>query len=833
MAKRVGNKQVVSQKDLEIPKKFNIETVQQSVPIHAVHEKYNLIETYPKCFVKLYSIGDNNYMTAPDEEQREMWKGWRRLLNSMGHTTEFAVTINNRTMNEDDIREANMYKETGDEFDHLRKQMNDVIMRRVADGKNSIRKDKYLTIAVHEESPALAARIFSRLDNDVDTSLKRISSSAEPMSLLDTLDVLYGIYNDPSEHFVQKTKVINDDGKLVTVSSFDFDNMRRQGLIINDLIGPASIDIQTSKIRMGKKWLRALRLTDMPSQLSDNFLSNISDMNFNCLTTINYKPMTTKEADVLINSNLTMIKDEIAKQRRTGYKYGIYDDSYVNPDFLDREGEASLLRDDVRQRDERLFKTTLTIVVFADTEEKLDQYTDVVITECKKASAQLTVMSNKQEEGFNATLPLCYNVLKNRRTLKSSSAAILLPFSILELNDPDGINYSCNLVSKNLLVYDRMASDNFNGFILGSSGSGKSFSAKLEMMSVFLKRNADIVVIDPENEYGALAQMLGGEIIKIQPGGANHINPLDITTMDNSSDSEEKSPLHTKIDFLLRLFECILKSPFGTSSVQENIIAEVIQGLYAKFVLPDGTLDYIPPEEMPTLTDLQQALQKRGEPEARDLSMALKMYTGDGFLNVFGSRSNVDVNSRFVVYQINNIGDRLKAPAMLTILDHIWNQILANKKIGRETWFYVDEIYLLFQDENSAKFLNELFRRARKYLGVPTGITQNVSPILESPIARDMLQNCSFIEILKQAGPDREKLQDLLNLSDTQLEYITSSPKGQGLLYTGQNKAVVPFYSSFPKDNDCYRALTSDAKEIKQIELEKKKAAARQNRVSS
>lgn len=827
--RKIDGAKMVSQKSLEAPVKLNTETIQQSVPIIAVHEKYGLIETYTGCFVKSYYIGDNNYLTAPDEDQLEMFAGWRRVLNSFGNNMEFAVTINNRTMNEDDIREANMMKETGDEFDYLRKQMNQIIMDRVSDGKNSIRKDKYLTIAVHESEVSKAALVFNRLDRDIDRSLIRIGSSARPVKLEDMLEILYGIYNDPSEHFIQKTKVFDDEGKTVEISSFDFDNMRKLGLTINDLIGPTSIEIMNTKMRMGSKWVRALRLVDMPSQMNDEFISNVTDMGFNCITTINYKSMSPKEADVLVTKNLSLIRDEKTKQIRKGQKNGIYDDSFVNPELMDREAEALTLRDDMHENDEKLFKTTLSVVIFAEDEAKLEQYTDTVVTEYKKASALLNTMINQQEEGFNSTLPLCYNQIKAKRTLKSSSAAILLPFNILELNDPGGINYSCNLVSKNLLVYDRLSSQNFNGFILGTTGSGKSFSAKLEMLSVFLKTNADIIVIDPENEYGPLAQLLGGEVIKITPGGSNHINPLDLAYTDNNGEDEENSsPINSKADFILRIAECILKSPFGISSIQETIVDECVHEIYAPFIGEDGEVDVIPPDQMPNLSDLQKLFAQRREPEARELAMALKLYTGDGSLNVFGSRTNVDTKSRFVVYQIKDVGDRLKNLAMLTILDHIWNKIVENRKIGKATWFYVDEIYLLFQNEYSASFLNTLFRRARKYMGVPTGITQNVTPVLESPTARDMLQNCNFIQILKQAGPDRERLKEILNLSDTQIGYITSSPKGQGLLYTGS--AVVPFYSTFPKNNDCYRALTSDAREIKQIEAERKREAARQNK---
>lgn len=794
-----------------IPVKVNIETVQQTVPIIAVHEKYELIETYPGCYVKSYLIGDNNYLTAPEEEQKTAFLGWRKVLNGFGTNMEFALTINNRNINQEDFRDSVLMKETGDPHDYLRKQMNKIIMDRMTDGRNSIQKDKYLTVAVHVESAEKAATVFHRLDRDIDKSLSKIGSSAKVIPLEERLEILYGLYNDPSEHFITKSRVFDEDGKTKEIRSFDFEHMRSMGLTINDLISPSSIEIEKNKMRLGNKYVRVMRLTNMPSQMSDEFVSNVTDMGFNCLTTINYKAIPAKKADALVSKNLSLVRDQKTKQIRKGQKQGIYDDSYISPELLDREAEALALRDDMHEKDEKLYETVYTIAIFADDVHALDQYTESLVTEYKKSSATINVMTNQQEEGFNSTLPLCYNQAKERRTLKSSSAAIMLPFSILELNDPGGINYSCNLLSKNLLVYDRLRSNNYNGFILGTPGSGKSFTSKVEMLNVFLKSNADIVVIDPEDEYTGIAEMLGGEVIKIMPGGDYHINPMEIAIQDYEME-DETSPINAKADFILRLCECILKSPFGINSVQETIIDETVHDLFDKFVV-DGRLRNIPDDEMPTLSDLQKMLSERKEPEARELALALKLYTGNGSLNVFGSHTNVNTHSRFVVYQIRDVGDRLKNLAMLTILDHIWIQIVRNRQLGRATWFYVDEIYLLFQNEYSAGFLNTLFRRARKYLGVPTGITQNVTPLLESPTARDMLQNCCFIQILAQAGPDRERLQEILNLSDAQLDFITSSPKGQGLLYTGSS--VVPFYSVFPKTgNDIYKVLTTDRKEL-------------------
>lgn len=808
------------------PVPLNIATTQASVPILGLHEKYGLIETYKGCYVKSYSIGDNNYMTAPEEEQNTFYKGYRKLINSFGPTTEFALTINNRPVNQQEFQDSILIKEAGDKFDYLRKQMNTIIMNRMNDGKNGIVRDKYLTVAVHTQTARKARDTFNRLDRDINKSLSNISSSATPVLLEEELDTLYTIYSDTNDHLIQKSKVVDDNGHVSESKSFDYNNMRSMGLSINDLIAPSSIDIHDDYIRLGNKYARVLKVSQLPSQLSDEFLTNVTDMPFNCITTINYKPIPPKKSDGIVAKNLSFVRDEKQHAMRAGQKVGVYDDSYVDPAILDRESEALALRDAMHEKDERLFETCITVVIFADSVDKLDEYKESIITEYKKASVTITVMKGQQEEGFNSTLPLCYNQIVEKRTLTSSSSAIFIPFSTLEVSDAGGINYSCNLISKNLIVYDRLSAANFNGFILGTPGSGKSFSAKQEMLNVFLKSNADIIIIDPEDEYGPLAKSLDGEVVKIVPGGDVHINPLEIVCDYELED--ETNPINAKADFILKIMECILESPFGINSIQQTIIDECVHALYDPFV-KNGKLRNIPPDKMPTLTDLQILLGKRPEPEARELSMALKLYSGEGSLNTFGFRTNVHIDNRFTVYQIRDIGDRLKPLAMLTILDHIWNKIVENRKIGKNTWFYVDEIYLLFMQSYSASFLNTLFRRARKYGGVPTGLTQNVSPLLESPVARDMLQNCEFIQVLKQSAPDRAQLQTLLNLSEQQMSYITNSPKGQGLLYMGA-RGTIPFFSRFEKDNDIYKVLTSDMKEIKAYEEQEKREKAKKDK---
>ena len=815
VAKKIANIRFAEER---APDRGYAQSTAASVPILGVHEKYQMIETYPKHYEECLALSENNYLTAPEEEQLTVYKGWKSLLNSFGADVEVSIVIYNHSVNAREFYEGALYKENGDGFDDYRKELNEIILQRMQEGRNGIQKDKYLIISVHAQNAVKAARAFQRINQDINKTLNRFGSSATLVPLDEWLDVLYGIYNNPEEHLVQKSKVLNEEGVLEEITSFDYNHMRSMGLTVNDVICPTTLEIKRDYMQMGGKLLRTLRVSRFASKMNDEFLTNATDMNFNCITTINLKSIAPKKADAIVAQNLSFVRDLKRKQMQAGQKAGVYDDSYVSPEILDREAEALALRDAIRGKDERLFDTAMTVTLFADRKEKLDEYTETLITEYKKSSFTLSVMVGQQEEGFNSTLPLCYNQIAETRTLTTSSLAMFIPFSTLELNDPEGINYSCNLLSKNPIFYDRMKGVNYNGFILGCPGTGKSFSAKWEISCRFLKVGDVFFIVDPENEYGDLAEEYHGQVIVITPGGSNHINPMAIYVSDDYD--SESDPINEKASNILQIMECVVKSPFGINSIQETIIDECVHALYEPFLVK-GRLRKITDDEMPTLTDLRVDLSKRKEPEARELVYALKLYTGDGSLSIFGHHTNVEIHNRLVVFQIRDVGERLKNLAMLVILEHIWNEIVKNRKLGKTTYYYLDEIYLLFQNEYSANRLNTMVRRGRKYGAVFTGISQNVTPILESPVARDMLQNCNFIQILGQAGPDRDSLRHILNLSEANVEYITNSPPGQGLIYTGKN--VIPFSGSIPKDTKIYRLLTSNPKEKHEYELERQR----------
>ena len=806
-------------------------TAQDSVPIYAIHEKDNLIEAYPGLFTRMYRIQENNYQTETEDCQQQIFIKLRSAFNAIGADCECAVTIFNRDINIEDFKDVALKKETGDELDYLRRELNDITLERIKEGRNGLEKLKFLTLGLHTNSYKKAVEMFNnRLDKNMGNAFKAVGSAVIPVSMEKRLEVLHDLNNiDNQGEFITRTRITDESGRSKEISSFDMENIRGMGLSMKDVLAPSSVRIFPRYMMHGNKYVCAMRIDSYPSSLSDEFFVKLTDVPFNMVSTMNIQPIPIREANRIVRKNIMLARNEKIEERRALLNANLPEDM-ISLDTEEKLKKAEALREEMVENDEKLFKTVHTVVFWADTREQLREYTETITSICQSNVVGIHVMEEMQEEGFNATLPLLYKAIprKQMRTLKSSSlTCAAMPFSAMELMDAGGINYSCNISTKNLILYDRLQTQNYNGFILGTPGSGKSFTAKVEMLNVLLGSNAKCIVIDPESEYSALAKLTSGEVIKIMPGGKWHINPMAITPEYEYNENEDEendvpvNPVLGKAAFILRLLETIVKSPFGLNSIQETIVDECVHSLYAPF-MKDGVLQPIPPEQMPTLTDLQVALSKRSEPEARELAYALRLYTGNGSLNVFGFQSNVDTKNRFIVYDIKDVGEKLKPLAMLIILDSIQNALFENRKRGRNTWFWVDECHLLFLDESTAITLSTIFKRARKYGGVPTGISQNVEDLLKSTTCRTMLSNCNFIQMLNQAPLDRDKLRTLLNLSESQVEFVTSAPKGQGLIYTGSS--CVGFQSTFPKNNSIYRCLTSNMKELKEYEEAERRA---------
>lgn len=818
---------VIEPEKIKMKKKFCVQTIQDSIPIYCVHDKYNLIESYPGNFSRMYELTNINYQTASEEEQLIYLSDWRTILNIIGNNQEMNITIHNRKIDMDTFCEERMIKETGDELDHLRRQLNQVNIDRIRDSKNGIENREYITLSVKTETVENAYIVFRRLDQELNNNLSNLRTTARPVPIEYRLEMLHDIYNPEScGEFLKKTIMTDDNGTRREVNSFSFDNIRRMGITVQDIIAPSYLRFGKEDMEIGNWYAKVIKARDFPANFPDNFFTSFAKLQFNLLANFSIKPINASKTNDLLKSNIMLANEEISQKQKKLRKQDISEDN-VDLDLIEKREQAVELRNEVHKNDEHLFETTFSVLIFAPTKKQLDEYAATVMSEFKKYSVDIDTLKEQQEEGLNSTLPLCHNEFAEKRTMKSSAAALFIPFSNLDICDPTGIPYNINDITHNLIYYDRLHNANFNGFVLGSSGSGKSFAVKYEALYVKLKKLGSIIIIDPEGEYQYITKKLNGQIIKLAPGSPYHINPLDLPS-NYEMDAETGNPILEKSSFITQLFESMLGKSWGMDSVQKTIIDEVLRDLYSPFTDENGVLVCkVPKDRTPTLTDMMHALEKRKEPEKRELVYALRRFAGSGSYNIFSHHTNVDLDNDIICFDISQVGEELKLMAMNVIQDALWSKMVENKKLGKNTFFYVDECHLFFQpgNESAANFLVSLWKRARKYGGVPTGITQNVKDLLDHPLGNKLLSECSYVQIFRQQDKEaRDRIKETYNLSDIQMKYITNSTIGKGLFYTGQN--AVPFYSRFPEDNDIYPILMSDMKKLAKIEEEKRRKEA-------
>ena len=770
---------------VKIPK-----TVQDSIPYDAVYADSGIIETEPGVFSKSYLLKDINYQIAKMQEQEEMFIRFGEFLNSFDSSMRFQIVILNKNMNQEEFERKTLLKPRYDEFDYLREEYNEMLLKKMQEGRNNMLKEKLLVVSLPAPTYSEALSAFSRLDSEISLNIKKVGGAeARPQTTIERLTTLHDIYNIGNEGtFGAKVK---RNGK--EVEQFSFKNMHRQGLTTKDCIGPDSMEFKSEYMVIGDKYARVLYLRDIPPYLADNVFSEFTNLNSNMITSLNYQPVSPDKALKIVKTQMININSNMIDKQKKASKSG-YSVDLVSPALQEAARDAEELMTDLTSKNQKMFLITLLIVHFADSLEALQSDTETIQATARRLSCEIRPLKLQQEIGFNSALPLANNKVEIKRTLTTESTAIFMPFVSQELQQINGMYYGLNAVSKNLLLLDRKSSKNMNGFILGTPGSGKSFSAKREMQNVLLNTDDDVIVIDPESEYGRMAELLNGKVVRVAPGSGIHINPMDM----DPNYADEDDPITLKSDFLISFCETAFGDRYGLTATQRSIIDRCCRKVYEPFLnsLNEETKMY-DKSKLPTLLDFQNLLEQQPGYEAAQLATSLEIFTR-GSLNIFAHKTNVEYDNRFVVYDVRDIGSTIKSLGMLVVLDSVWNRIIENKKRGRNTWFYVDEIYLLFKTDTSANFLRELWKRARKWGGVPTGITQNVSDLLGNETARTMISNCEFIQMLNQAPLDRNDLAELLNISQTQLSYITNSNPGEGLIYNGSS--ILPFVDNFPKD---------------------------------
>lgn len=771
-------KEKSAKKKVRIPK-----TTQQSIPYSMAFEDGILFHGRNR-YSKSFQFKDINYQVAKQEDQEEVFAKYCEFLNFFDNSVDLQITITNKNFNKDDFEDKLIIKGKNDELETFRTEYNTMLKKKIVGGKNEIKKDKFITVSIEGNSIDEARNTFLRIESETHNVFKRMGSSIVGLDLNQRLELLHDIYRVGQEgHF-----------------RYDPTEHKRKGLITKDLVAPDSFTFKRDHMIVGDKYARAIYVKDLPTFLNDKLLSEISDFSFNLILTMNIKSVDSVKALRIVKKQITGMEANKIEYQKRSLKNG-YLEAFIPHELKHSLDEAKELLDDLINKNQKMFLTNILIVHFADSLDALNKDGKEIMNIASKFLCQIGTLHYQQEDALNSVIPFGLNLIKASRTLTTESTAIFMPFTNQELFQEDGMYYGLNAVSRNLIMFNRLSLKNPNGFILGTPGSGKSFAAKREMVNVLLNTDDDVIIIDPEREYTRLVSNFKGEVIHISAGSKNFINPLDMT-MDYADDDD---PLLLKSDFILSLCEVIVGGRYGLSPREKSIIDRCLKLTYHNY------LQTFSQQDVPTLYDFYEQLKAQDDDEANQLAIALELYV-KGNLSVFSNKTNININNRFVCFDIKDLGKQLKTMGMLIVLDQVWNRITLNRSKGKRTWIYLDEIYLLFANEYSANFLFELYKRARKWGGVPTGITQNVEDLLKSELARRMLSNSDFLMMLNQAPSDRNELADLLNISDTQLSYVTNSDSGQGLLFVGN--AIVPFKDEFPRNTKLYKMMTTKVEEV-------------------
>lgn len=761
-------------------KRHVTKTVQKTLPYQRIRND-SIFQLSENRYSKTYRFEDVNYAIAKQEEQEGIFLGYCSVLNSFDTSADIQITVHNNKVNKARFDEMVLLKHKGDDFDRYIDVYNEMLVEKMEQGQNGIIRNKYLTVTVQAADLEAAEAKFSSIDLELVNAFKKIGSVIIPLTSNERVGLLKDIFRGVDEeipHLTQKQFSRLADRAYCCPDYFEF---------------------KKNYFMWNRKYARTMFIKDMPASLKDNLLTDIANTNLDVMVTVNISPVDPYKALKIVSRQLTSMRANKLQAERKAIQSG-YTADVINDDLKHSLTEAEELLDDLRSKNQKMFLDNIIIMVTADDYEELENNTETIEAVIRKHICSLSTLNFQQEKGLQSVLPLGNCTLKIRRTLTTESTAVLLPFSSKEISQKNGMYYGLNALSNNMILFSRLNLKNPNGFILGSPGSGKSFSAKREMLNVFLATEDDIIIIDPEREYTNLVTALNGQIINVSPASTNYINPLDMT----KDYSDDESPLVMKSDFILSFCECLIGKQ-GLTAKEKAIIDRCLSMTYGEYMQDFDV------SKTPTLLDFYNNLKAQPEKEAQSLALSFELYI-KGNLNVFAHQSNVNTTNRVVSYDIKDLGKQLKTLGMLIVLDYIWNRITLNRAKGKRTWIYMDEIYLLFANEYSANFLFELYKRARKWGGVPTGITQNVEDLLKSETARSMLSNTDFIMMLNQATSDRIQLAKILNISDNLLSFVTNSDSGQGLICCGGS--IVPFKDKFPH-NELYGLMTTKLEEVR------------------
>ena len=761
-------------------------SAQDSIPFQRMFPDgiCRVTDTY---YTKTIQFQDINYQLSQNEDKTAIFDGWCDFLNYFDASVHFQLTFLNMAANKDTYGTQITIPLRGDEDDAIRTEYTQMLRDQLAKGNNGLIKTKYLTFGIEADGMKTAKPRLERIETDVLNNFKRLGVAAEPLNGTDRLRLLHDMLR------------IDDPAPF----RFSWDWLTPSGLSVKDFIAPSSFELAKGNyFGIGQKRGAVSFLQILAPELNDRMLADFLDMESSLIVTMHVQSVDQVSAIKTIKRKITDLDRMKIEEQKKAVRSG-YDMDIIPSDLATYGAEAKKLLQELQSRNERMFLLTFLVLNIADSVPKLRNNVFQASSIAQKYNCQLVRLDFRQEEGLMSSLPLGLNQVEIQRSLTTSAVAIFVPFTTQELyqNGSEALYCGLNALSNNLIMVDRKFLKNPNGLILGTPGSGKSFAAKREIANVFFVTNDDIIICDPEAEYGPLVERLHGQVIKISPTSPHFINPMDL----NLNYSDDENPLSLKSDFILSLCELIVGGKDGLQPVEKTIIDRCVRMVYRDYLNDPKS------ENMPVLEDLYHELRRQEEKEAQYVATALEIYV-TGSLNVFNHRTNVDIQNRIVAFDIKELGKQLKKIGMLVVQDQVWNRVTVNREAHKATRYYIDEFHLLLKEEQTAAYSVEIWKRFRKWGGVPTGITQNVKDLLTSREVENIFENSDYIYMLNQASGDRQILAKQLNISPHQLSYVTHSGEGEGLLFYGN--IILPFVDRFPKDTELYRVMTTKPNEV-------------------